>query len=148
MANDKFVYVTYIRTTPEKLWDALTQPEFTRAYWFGTWHDTTWEPGTIWKLMFPDGSVADSGEVIEIEKPRRLVLKWQNEFMPELRAEGYSRCVFDLQPEGDLVKLIVTHEIDKPKSKFIEAVSNGWPKILSNLKTLLETGEAPGAIQK
>lgn len=89
MANDKFVYVTYIRTTPEKLWAALTQPEFTRAYWFGTWHDTTWEPGTIWKLMFPDGRVADSGEVIEIEKPRRLVLKWQNEFMPELRAEGW-----------------------------------------------------------
>lgn len=61
---------------------------------------------------------------------------------------GYSRCVLDLQPEGDLVKLTVTHEIDKPKSKFIEAVSNGWPKILSNLKTLLETGEAPVAIQK
>ena len=140
MTNDKFIYVTYIRTTAEKLWDALTKPEFTRAYWMGTWHDTTWEVGATWKLMFPDGRVADAGEVVEVEKPRRLVLKWRNEFRPELHSEGYSRCTLELEPKGDIVKLTVTHEIDKPESKLIGAVSNGWPLILSSLKSLLETG--------
>ncbi|MGO8815621.1 MAG: SRPBCC family protein [Terriglobia bacterium] len=138
----KFVYVTYIRTTPEKLWDALTQPEFTRAYWCETWHDTTWEPGATWKLMIPDGRVGDGGEVLEIEKPKRLVLKWRNEFLPDLRQEGFSRCTFDLQPQGDAVKLTVTHESDEPDSKLIAGVSTGWPMILSSLKSLLETGDA------
>jgi uncharacterized protein YndB with AHSA1/START domain len=140
MTSDKFVYVTYIRTTAEKLWEALTKPEFTRAYWMGTWHDTTWEVGATWKLTFPDGRVADAGEVVEVEKPRRLVLKWRNEFRPELHSEGYSRCTLELEPKGDTVKLTVTHEIDKPQSKLIGAVSNGWPLILSSLKSLLETG--------
>ena len=148
MTDQKFVYVTYIRTTPEKLWDALTKPEFTRAYWAETWQDTTWEPGASWKLMIPDGRVADAGEVVEIEKPRRLVLKWRNEFMPEMRAEGFSRCTIELEASGDAVKLTVTHEIDKPKSKFIEAVSGGWPQILSSLKSLLETGEALEATKR
>jgi uncharacterized protein YndB with AHSA1/START domain len=142
MSNTRFVYVTYIRTTPEKLWDALTKPEFTRAYWVGVTHETTWERGASWKLMVPDGRVADSGEVVEIERPRRLVLKWRNELGPELRAEGYSRCTFEIEPAGETVKLTVTHEIDKPKSKVIEAVSGGWPMILSSLKSLLETGES------
>jgi uncharacterized protein YndB with AHSA1/START domain len=92
--------------------------------------------------MIPDGRVGDSGEVLEVDRPRRLVLKWRNEFRPELRAEGYSRCVFDLEPRGDMVKLTVTHEIDLLNSKFIEAVSNGWPAILSSVKSLLETGGA------
>jgi uncharacterized protein YndB with AHSA1/START domain len=92
--------------------------------------------------MIPDGRVADGGEVVEIEKPQRLVLRWRNEFLPDLREEGYSRCVFELQPQADMVKLTVTHEIDKPESKFIASVSNGWPMILSSLKSLLETGEA------
>jgi uncharacterized protein YndB with AHSA1/START domain len=148
MAKSEFVYVTYIRTTPEKLWDALTKPEFTRAYWVECWHDTSWEPDASWKLMIPDGRVGDSGVVVEIEKPRRLVLKWRNEFRPELRAEGYSRCTFELQPSGDMVKLVVTHEIDKPKSKFLEAVSGGWPSLLSSLKSLLETGEALEATKR
>ena len=142
--NDKptFVYVTYIRTTPEKLWDALTKPEFVRAYWCGTWHDTTWAPGSSWKLMIPDGRVGDSGEVLEIDPPRRLVLRWRNEFRPELRAEGYSICIFELQQQGEMVQLKITHSMDRPESKFIEAVSNGWPIILSSLKSLLETGES------
>jgi len=142
MAESRCVYVTYIRTTPEKLWDALTQPEFTRAYWHGVWHDTKWEKGSSWKLMFPDGRVADSGEVTEIDKPRRFVLRWRNEFLPELHAEGYSTCTFELAPEDDSVKLTITHEIDKPESIFIQKVSNGWPKILSSLKSLLETGDS------
>jgi len=140
--TDRFVYVTYIRTTPEKLWDALLKPEFTRAYWFGIWQDCDWQKGAPWKLMFPDGRVADTGEVVEIEKPKRLVLKWRNEFRPELRAEGYSRCVIELEPADETVKLTITHEIGTSGSKFIEAVSGGWPKILSSLKSLLETGRA------
>ena len=142
MPNDRFVYVIYIRTTPEKLWDALTEPEFTRAYWCDCWQDTTWTPGSSWKLMIPDGRVADSGEVVEIDRPRRLVLKWRNEFIPEMRDEGYSRCVFELEPTGDMVKLTVTHEIDILNSKLIAGVSKGWPTILSSVKSLLETGEA------
>jgi uncharacterized protein YndB with AHSA1/START domain len=142
MANSRFVYVTYIRTTPEKLWDALTKPEFTRAYWCDTWQDTTWEAGASWKLMIPDGRVGDAGEVVEIDKPRRLVLKWRNEFLPELRAEGYSRCTLELEPMGETTKLTVIHEMDAPQSKLIEGVSQGWPNILSSLKSLLETGES------
>ncbi|HUL09426.1 MAG TPA: SRPBCC family protein [Candidatus Acidoferrum sp.] len=139
--TDRFVYVTYIRTTPEKLWDALLKPEFTRAYWYGAWQDCDWKKGSPWKLMFPDGRPADSGEVVEIEKPKRLVLKWRNEWRPDLREEGYSRCVIELEPADETVKLSITHEIDKSGSKFIEAVSGGWPKILSSLKSLLETGK-------
>src|ERR1700759_3325064 len=97
MSQEQFVYVTYIRTTPEALWDALTEPEFTRSYWSGVWHDTTWEEGSSWKLMFPDGRVADAGEIVEVKRPHRLVLKWRNEFMPELKAEGFSTCVFELE---------------------------------------------------
>jgi len=146
--SDRFVYVTYIRTTPEKLWDALLQPEFTRQYWSGVRAECEWKQGSPWKLLFPDGRVADTGEVLEIDPPRRLVLKWQNEFMPEMKEEGYSRCTMELESQGEVVKLTITHEIDKTRSKFIQAVSGGWPSILSSLKSLLETGEAlpPGKL--
>jgi uncharacterized protein YndB with AHSA1/START domain len=141
MADSRFVYVTYIRTTPEKLWQALTDPEFTRRFWCGTRHESEWKPGASWRIMKPDGGVADSGEVLEIEPPRKLVLTWRNEFKPELRAEGYSRLTYELEQQGEAVKLTVIHEIDKPDSKLINAVSGGWPMILASLKSLLETGE-------
>jgi uncharacterized protein YndB with AHSA1/START domain len=136
------VYVTYIRATPEKLWQALIDPEFTRQYWVETWQDCTWQPGASWKLMIPDGRVADSGEVVEVVPHRRLVLTWKNQFKPELRGEGHSRVTFDLEPQGEAVKLTVTHESDTPKSKLIDAVSTGWPHVLSSLKSLLETGSS------
>ena len=142
MPSSRFIYVTYIRTTPDKLWEALTTPEFTKQYWFGCSQECDWKVGDEWKLMFGDGRVADTGEVLEIDPPRRLVLSWRNEFRPELKAEGYSRATFDIAFAGDMVKLTVTHEIDKEGSKFIEAVSGGWPSILSSLKSLLETGKA------
>src|SRR5262249_24452175 len=85
--------------------------------------------------------VADSGEIIEIEPQQRLVLSWRNEFRPELREEGYSRMTYELEKQGESVKLTVIHEIDKSESKFIEAVSGGWPLLLASLKSLLETGE-------
>jgi uncharacterized protein YndB with AHSA1/START domain len=139
----KFVYVTYIRTTQEKLWRALIEPEFTRQYWVGSWQESEWKPGASWRIMMPDGRVADSGEVLEINAPKRLVLSWRNEFKAELRAEGFSRLTYELDALDDgTVKLTVIHEIDKPESKFLEAVSHGWPHILASLKSLLETGEA------
>lgn len=141
MTDETFVYVIYIRTTPEKLWDALTKAEFTRQYWCETWQDTAWEAGAAWKLMIPDGRVGDAGEIVEIDPPKRLVLKWRNEFIPEMKAEGYSRCVFELEPQGDTVKLTVVHTMEKPGTKFLQSVSGGWPAILSSLKSLLETGE-------
>jgi uncharacterized protein YndB with AHSA1/START domain len=142
MADSRFVYVTYIRTTPEKLWQALIDPEFTRRFWCGTTQESQWKPGASWQIMIPDGRVADSGQVLEIEPHRRLVLSWRNEFRPELRAEGYSRMTYELEKVGESVKLTIIHEMDKPESKFIQAVSNGWPHILASLKSLLETGES------
>ena len=141
MDNPKFVYVTYIRTTPEKLWRALLEPEFTRQFWYDTWQDSVWKPGASWRIMLPDGRVANSGEILEIDPPRRLVLSWRKELLPELKAEGYSRLTYEIEKLADSVKLTVTHESDKPGSKLIEAVSQGWPMILASLKSLLETGE-------
>jgi uncharacterized protein YndB with AHSA1/START domain len=138
----RFVYVTYIRTTPEKLWRALTEPEFTRQYWAGTHQESDWKVGSPWRIMIPDGRVADSGEILEIEPHRKLVLSWRNEFK-ELREEGHSRLTYLLEQQPDRsVKLTVLHEIERPKSKLIDAVSQGWPHILASLKSLLETGES------
>jgi len=138
--SSKYVYVTYIRTTPQKLWDALTKPEFTRQYWFGVTQESEWKPGASWTMKFPDDRIADAGEVLEIDPPRGLVLKWRNEFRPELKEEGYSRCVYDLEEDKGVVRLTITHSIEKDNAKIIEAVSGGWPRILSSLKSMLETG--------
>jgi uncharacterized protein YndB with AHSA1/START domain len=148
MTGEKFVYVIYIRTTAEKLWDGLTQPEFTRQYWCETWQDSTWQPGASWKLMIPDGRVGDAGEIVDIDPPKRLVLKWRNEFIPEAKAEGYSQCIFELEPQGDMVKLTVIHTIDVPGSRLLASVSQGWPTLLSSLKSLLETGRPLEATTK
>ena len=91
-------------------------------------------------MKFSDGRIADAGEVLEIDPPRRLVLKWRNEFRPELKAEGYARCVYDLEQDGGVMRLTITHSIEKEDAKLIEAVSGGWPRVLSSLKSLLETG--------
>jgi uncharacterized protein YndB with AHSA1/START domain len=141
MADSRFVYVTYIRTTPEKLWRALTEPESTKQIWAETWQECEWKEGSPWRLMIPDGRVGDSGEVLEIEPGRRLVVSWRNEFKPELHAEGYSRMTWELEPMDGVVKLTLIHEMDRPGSKLIDAVSGGWPMILASLKSLLETGE-------
>ena len=148
MDNSKFVYVTYIRTTPEKLWRALTEPELTRLYWVETWQDCDWKKGSSWKLMIPDGRVGDSGEVLEIDRPRKLVLSWRNEFMPELRSEPATRLTYELEQQGDMVKLTLIHEAAVPQSKLIETVSSGWPALMSSVKSLLETGESLVATRK
>jgi uncharacterized protein YndB with AHSA1/START domain len=148
MAESEFVYVTYIRTTPEKLWRALTEPAFTRKFWMGTTQESDWVPGASWRIVKPDGSTADSGKVVDIEPYRRLVLKWQNQMFPEMAAEGFSRMTFELEQQGETVKLSVIHRMEKPESLFIKAVSTGWPVILSSLKTLLETGESLQATRR
>lgn len=140
MAKSTYVYVTYIRTTPQKLWSALTDAEFTKQYWFGMRSESQWAAGSPWKLVSGDGQIFDAGEIVEAEPPRRLVIRWQNQIRPELQAEGPSLCIFELEPAGTAVKLSVTHTIERDPSKFIEAVSGGWPKVLSNLKSLLEAG--------
>jgi len=141
--GDRFVYVTFIRTSPEKLWDALTKPEFTRKYWFGSSLDSAWTPNSPWQLKTPDGGLTDSGKVIEVDKPRRLVLSWKHERFPDIRDENETaRATFELEPQGEIVKLTVTHESEKKDSKLIKAVSNGWPIILASLKSLLETGQS------
>jgi uncharacterized protein YndB with AHSA1/START domain len=142
MTNSEFVYVTFIRTTPEKLWRALTEPEFTRQFWMGTTQESDWKLGSSWRITVPDGRIIDSGEILEIEPYRRIVLKWQHHLFPEMAADGDSRLTYTLEEKGDSVKLTVTHEIAKSESKFIKGVSSGWPIILSSLKSLLETGES------
>lgn len=150
MSKPKFVYVTYIRTTPERLWEALTDPETIRKFWFGITAECDWQPGSPWSLKFEDGRTADTGEILEAIPPKRLVIgNWQNQFKPELKAAGTSRCTMEIEtaeyyPEygGQAVKLTITHEVDTDRgAPLIEAVSGGWPKILSNLKSLLETGD-------
>ena len=136
-----FVYVTYIRTTPEKLWSALTDTDFMQRYWFNMRVESDFKKGSPWKIVYPDGRVTDTGEMLESIPPKRLVIKWRNEFKPELKAEGFAICTMDIEPAGGAVKLTITHTIDKKNAKFIEAVSGAWPMILSNLKSLLETGE-------
>jgi uncharacterized protein YndB with AHSA1/START domain len=148
MSKPQFVYVTYIRTTPEKLWAALTDPATIKRYWFGIDAESDFKPGSPWRLVFEDGRVADTGEILEADPPKRLVIRWRNEFKPELKDAGFSRCTMEIEvaeyyPDmsGKAVKLTITHEAESEKgTPFIEAVSGGWPKILSNLKSLLETG--------
>ena len=94
-------------------------------------------------MVHADGKITDAGEIVESDPPKRLAIKWRNEFRPELKEEGYGQCTYELEPvagEG-AVKLTITHTIDRADSKLIVAVSGGLPRILSNLKSLLETGK-------
>jgi len=141
MARSTFVYVTYIRTTPEKLWAALTDGESMKQYWFGCHCESGWTAGSPWKLVSPQGEVLDAGEIVEAEPPRRLVIRWQNQKV-HLKPEGMSLCIMEVEQSGSAVKLSITHSIDREHSKLIEAVGGGWPKVISNLKSLLETGSA------
>jgi uncharacterized protein YndB with AHSA1/START domain len=140
MEKSTFVYVTYIRTTPEKLWAKLTETEVPREFFWATALHAEWKVGGAWNSTAPDGMLVDGGEVLEIDPPKRLVLRWCHELQPEKKAEGDSRMTYALEQKAEMVKLTVIHEMDRGQSKFIEAVSNGWPTILSSLKSLLETG--------
>ena len=148
MPKSTFVYVTYIRSTPQKIWDALTTPEFTRQFWFGMHLASDWKAGSAWQMVHADGRVADEGVVLESDPPRRLVLRWRNVGNPEFAAEGETLCTITLEPADGAVKLQVVHEMAREKSALIEKVSGGWPRIFANLKSLLETGETVFAPSK
>jgi uncharacterized protein YndB with AHSA1/START domain/DNA-binding transcriptional ArsR family regulator len=133
-----FVYVTYIKSTPEAVWDALTDPGLTAAYW-GHSNVSDWEPGSRWEHVRTDGSgIADVvGTVVESERPTRLVTTWAP---PEDEGKDkYTRVTFDIQQHADIVKLTITHE-DLPDEAARAGAANGWSAVLSNLKSLLETG--------
>jgi uncharacterized protein YndB with AHSA1/START domain len=140
MSGSKFVYVSYIRVTPEKLWHALTTPEIIQQYRFGMSVRSEWKVGTTWS-MYADGTLMDSGEILESIPQRRLAMSWLNAWKPEFTGEGYSRCVYEIELTGTAAKLTLTHSMERSDSRFIEAVSEGWPLVISNLKSLLETGD-------
>lgn len=154
MHKPSFVYTTYIQTTPERLWEALTSPAFTERYWNVSF-ETDWTPGS--EMIWNNNGVriADRAQVVRESDPyRRLSFTW-HDFTPELAralnmseevfaaaaAEPRSKVTFELEPAGSAVKLTVLHDDFAPASKAAEMVSNGWPQVLSKLKTLLETGE-------
>jgi uncharacterized protein YndB with AHSA1/START domain len=141
MASSSFVYVTYIRATAEKVFDALTQPEFTRRYWAGTTHNRTGRKVRRWASIPPDGRLWDSGEVLEADRPRKLSMRWLNEGFPEMKAEGPTFITYELEQQGSVVKLTLTQTSPLDDCKVIGAMSEGWPAVLAALKTLLETGD-------
>ncbi len=139
MSKPEFVYVTYISTTPEKLWEALTNSEFTRRYWFNTEVKSDWKVGSPFALVM-NGTTTDVGEILQAERPRRLAYTFKHQLDEEMRKESPTKVTFTIEPHGDLVKLTVTHEGFAKGSKLLDGISKGWPAILSGLKTLLETG--------
>jgi uncharacterized protein YndB with AHSA1/START domain len=136
----EFGYVTYIRTAPETVWRALTDAEITRTYWFDVRVESDWQVGSPVRLVGPDGKLWDHGEVLECEPLRRLSYTWIT-VMPELVGEPASRLTIELEPVGPEVRLALTHDGFEPGSKLYESVREGWPALLSSLKSLLETGE-------
>jgi uncharacterized protein YndB with AHSA1/START domain len=140
MSKPQFVYVTYIETTPTRLWEALTSSEFSKQYWFGAEVRSDWKIGSPFALLL-DGETTDSGEILEADPPRRLSYSFKHEKYEELRSEPISRVVFTVEPFGSLVRLTVLHDGFVEGGKYLRAVSNGWPAILSGLKSLLESGK-------
>ena len=156
MESPEFVYVTYIQSTPEQVWEALTDPKFTARYW-GRTYDTDWKKGSSYTVTQTGVRIEDPDQVIlEADPPRRLsytwnthtpeladVVGWDEEFFARLSSEPRSRVTFEIEPEsGDTVRLTVVHEGFEDGSAMLQSISGGWPRVLANLKTLLETGDA------
>jgi uncharacterized protein YndB with AHSA1/START domain len=138
--SSQFVYVIYIAAQPEAVWKGLLDGEFTRKYW-GHDNVSDWRPGSPWehRRNDPAHTIVMLGEVLESEPPRRLVLTWAN---PEDKAnrDRHSRVTFDIEPVADMVRLTITHDQLEPGSDMLRGISEGWPRVLSSLKSLLETG--------
>jgi uncharacterized protein YndB with AHSA1/START domain len=141
MKRPEFVYVTYIETTPQELWEALTSSEFTRRYWFNTEVRSDWKIGSAIALVM-DGKTTDVGEILEADRPRRLSYTFKHVSDEELKREPASKVVFTLEPHGKVVKLTLTHEGFIEGGKMLDGISKGWPAILASLKSLLESGTA------
>ncbi|MBO0850967.1 MAG: SRPBCC domain-containing protein, partial [Pseudonocardia sp.] len=154
MGGTEFVYTTYIKTTPERLWRALTEPAFTRRYWQATF-ESDWRKGSTFAWTQNGARMTDPEQVIlESDPYRRLAYTWHTftpefaaavgmsaEVLAKVAAEPRSKVSFDIEPLGETVKLTVIHDGFEPGSTVLEMVSGGWPHLLSGLKTLLETGE-------
>ena len=142
MDKPEFVYVTYIAAPPEKVWDALIKPEATAKYWQ---HENVsdWKPGSRWehRSSEKDRTVRLVGKVVESSPPRRLVLTWAFP-ADEARPEKHTRVTFEIVPVGGVVRLTVTHDRLEPGSEMDRGIREGWPRVLSSLKSLLETGSA------
>lgn len=150
MAKPDFVYVTYIATTAEKVWQAFVDTEVMAQYWFGPTSDCSrvsvsdWKPGSPWEHQRLDAArtVDLVGKVIESNPPRRLVFTWARPADADDESK-HSRVAIDIEPQGDkLVRLTVSHEGLERDPQMLAGISGGWPAVLSNLKTLLETGRA------
>jgi uncharacterized protein YndB with AHSA1/START domain len=142
------VYEIYIRTTPERLWEAITDPEIRAKYNFGAGAKSDWTPGSRIEMAAPkaDGLLGD-GEVLEVDPPRRLVHTMRALWGDDVKSEGFSRVTWEIEPVGDSCRLILTH--DQLREGANDQLYGGWPMILSGLKTWLETGElltTPGSM--
>jgi uncharacterized protein YndB with AHSA1/START domain len=140
MAKTTFVYVTYIASRPEVVWKALLDGEFTRQYW-GHENVSDWQPGSTWEHRRNDAqrTVAILGEVLEARPPHRLVISWADP-QDRARKDRHTRVTFDIEPVADMVRLTVTHDELEVGSEMQRKIAQGWPRVLSSLKTLLETG--------
>ena len=137
------VYQVFIRATPDQLWDAITRPEFTTRYFYGSRVETTGEPGTPFRHRAPDSDeLWGDNVVLESERPRRLVHTWRSLYDAELAAEPASRVTWEIEPQpGGVCRLTVVHDELEGSPKTAASVSGGWMFIISGLKTLLETGQ-------
>jgi len=150
MSKPSFVYVTYINSTAEKVWRALTDGEITNRYWLGRRNASDWKVGSEWKHQdYKDPSLVDVvGKVIENDHPNRLVISWASP-KDANRPEGYSRVTFELKQSGSVVKLTVTHDQLEEGTNMAPNINKGWPLVLASLKTYLETGEPmPGGSER
>ena len=142
------VFEIYIKTTPERLWEALTDPELRSKYSFGLRVSSDWKPGSKYESSGPDGSIWIEGENVEVDPPRRLVQTMTALWSDEVKAERQSRVTYEVEPVGDSCRLTVIH--DELREGANGELYGGWPMILSGLKTLLETGElldTPGSLR-
>lgn len=141
LTTESTVYVTYIATTPEKLWAALTSPEFTAEYFFGRRVESDWKRGSSWLLRMPDGRVDVEGTVRESDPPRKLVVSWNVVWASEALPEAV--VTYEIEAlDGGVVRLTMTEAHPTPIPTFLlEGGRKGWPMILSGLKSLLETGK-------
>jgi uncharacterized protein YndB with AHSA1/START domain len=138
------VYQVFIRATPKQIWEAITNPEFTMKYFHGSYVDSTFEPGTPYGGYSSDRSQKwVDGEVLESEPPRRLQHTWRSLYDPEAAGEPFSRVTWEIEPQDDGTALLtVVHDQLEQAPKIAASVSGaGWMRVLSGLKTLLETGE-------
>jgi uncharacterized protein YndB with AHSA1/START domain len=140
MSKPEFVYTTYIETSADKLWQALTDGDFTERYWFGHRVASDWKVGSPYRFA-KQGAPTIEGKVLVVDPPRRLAYSWDS-CSPEAKRERTSRVTFDLEPRGKVVKLTVTHDELDERGVTLRNISGGWPMVVASLKSLLETGHA------